>query len=634
MRGMGGGPGWNQGAVEDEDRVDVAEAGRIVKRTFRMMRPYRAGMFLAFVVLVGFTLMTVAGPLIVRYAINHGLTPGHFDKRVVVVSALVYLVVAISMGLLERGQIVLVNKVGESFLRDLRKRVFRHILSLSMSFFDREQTGRLVSRMTTDIDALENLVQQGMVIFVTSSLLFAGVIVIMAVLSPLLFVVTMVVLPPVVVASRKFRRESNVAYLNVRDRISQTLSTLQESLSGIRVVQAFRREESQFARFVDHNQAQYDANLYATKLSARYFPVVEFTNSAATAVIIGFGALLVHWHRTSIGTVSAFVLFLAYLIDPIQQFSQLFNLVQQSGAALKKIFGLMDTEPSVSERPGAVELPAKGELVVDRVSFSYRPGESEMVLRDVSIRVAPAERVALVGPTGAGKSTLAKLMARFYDPVEGTISFGGVNLANATFTSVRHRIAVVPQEGFLFHGTILDNVRLADDTASEDEVRQALRTIGCEQRFDALPEGLQTEVRERGSRLSAGERQLVSLARAALANPDVLILDEATSSLDPGTESEVEQALTALMAGRTVIVIAHRLSTAERADRVGVVDAGGLLELGTHEELVAKGGRYSDLYQAWIGQNHPEGSEVETFGGASEGGNGQGVVTSGQTTSS
>ena len=388
----------------------------------------------------------------------------------------------------------------------------------------------------------------------------------------------------------------------VRDRIGQTLSTLQESLAGIRVVQAFGREDEQFSRFVDHNQAQYEANVHAVRLSARYFPIVEFTNAAATAVIIGFGGLLVHWHRTSIGTVAAFVLFLAYLIDPIQQFSQLFNLVQQSGAALKKIFGLLDTEPSVAERPGAVDLPARGELVVDKVSFAYLPGERDTVLSDVSLTVSAAERIALVGPTGAGKSTLAKLMARFYDPTEGSVSYGGVDLKDATFPSVRRRIAVVPQEGFLFHGTILDNVRLADADATEDDVRRALRTIGCEDRFDALPEGLLTEVRERGSRLSAGERQLVSLARAALANPDVLILDEATSNLDPGTESVVERALSALMAGRTVIVIAHRLSTAERADRVGVVDAGGLIELGTHAELLAADGRYAALYAAWIGE--------------------------------
>ncbi|MGH8995742.1 MAG: ABC transporter ATP-binding protein [Acidimicrobiales bacterium] len=611
MRGMGGGGGWSQGAVEDDDRVDAAEAGRIVKRTWRMMKGYQRGLLAAFAVLVGFTLTTMAGPIIVGYTIDHGLAAHHFDRGVIIGAAVVYAVVAIFMGIFERAQIVMVNRVGESFLRDLRKRVFAHLLSLSMSFFDREQTGRLVSRMTADIDALENLVQQGLVIFVTSGLLFLGVVVAMLVLAPLMFLVTMVVLPPVVFASRKFRRDSNRAYLVVRDRIGQTLSTLQESLAGIRVVQAFGREDEQYSRFVEHNQAQYDANVHAVRLQARFFPIVEFTNALAMAVIIGFGALLVHWHRTNIGTVSTFVLFLAYLIDPIQQFSQLFNLVQQSGAAMKKIFGLLDTEPTVSERPGAVELPAKGGLVVAAVSFAYRPGETETVLSDVSITVSPAERIALVGPTGAGKSTLAKLMARFYDPVEGSVSYAGVNLADATFASVRHRIAVVPQEGFLFHGTILDNVRLANPDASEADVRRALRTIECEERFDSLPDGLLTEVRERGSRLSAGERQLVSLARAALANPDVLILDEATSSLDPGTESVVEKALTALMAGRTVIVIAHRLSTAERADRVGVVDAGGLLELGPHEELVAQGGRYAALYQAWIGQHQGEHEDLD-----------------------
>lgn len=602
MRG-GGGPGWSQGVVEDEDRVNRAEAGRIVVRTWRMMKPYQRGLMASMAVLLGFTLTTVAGPVIIGYAINHGLSPHHFSRAVVLWAAGVYLVMAVSMAFLERAQIVMVNKVGESFLRDLRKRVFAHLLSLSMSFFDREQTGRLVSRMTQDIDALENLVQQGIVIFVTSGLLVLGVLVIMAVLSPLLFLATMVVLPPVIISSRKFRRESNTAYLVVRDAISQTLSTLQESLAGIRVVQAFGREESQFSRFVGHNNAQYDANVHAVRLSARYFPIVEFTNATATAVIIGFGALLVHWHRTSIGTVSAFVLFLGYLIDPIQQFSQLFNLVQQSGAAMKKLFGLLDTEPTVSEKPGAVELPERGDLVVSGVTFSYRPGETETVLHDVDLTIAPAERLALVGPTGAGKSTLAKLMARFYDPVDGQVTYAGVDLKDATFASVRSRIAVVPQEGFLFHGTILDNVRLADTDATEEDVRRALRTIDCEERFDALPEGLLTEVRERGSRLSAGERQLVSLARAALANPKVLILDEATSSLDPGTESVVEHALTRLMEGRTVIVIAHRLSTAERSDRVGVVDSGGLLELGSHTELVALGGRYSELFAAWVGHN-------------------------------
>jgi ATP-binding cassette subfamily B protein len=382
---------------------------------------------------------------------------------------------------------------------------------------------------------------------------------------------------------------------------------LQESLAGVRVVQAFGREGRQSERFVTHNQAQYGANMEAVKISARYFPVVELSNTVAMAIVIGFGGLLVHWHRATVGTVTSFILYLALLVDPIQQFSQLFNLVQQSGAALSKLYALLDTKASVAERRGAVDLPYGGAINVTNVDFSYRPGHSDNVLSGVGLTIAHGERLALVGPTGAGKSTLAKLMARFYDPVAGTISYGGVDLRDATLASLRQRIAVVPQEGFLFHGSVLDNVRLARADATEQEVRTALRMIGCEERFDALPEGLATEVRERGSRLSAGERQLVSLARAALADPEVLILDEATSSLDPGTESVVEHAMNALMAGRTVVVIAHRLSTAERADRVGVVDQGQLLELGTHDQLVARGGRYAALYAAWMGQQNDAG---------------------------
>jgi len=300
--------------------------------------------------------------------------------------------------------------------------------------------------MTSDIDALENLVQQGIVIFVTSGLLFFGVIVIMAIKSPLLFLATMVVLPPVIISSRKFRRNSNDAYLVVRDRIGQTLSTLQESLAGIRVVQAFGREDEQFSRFVDHNQAQYEANVHAVRLSARYFPVVEFTNAAATAIIIGFGGLLVHWHRTSIGTVAAFVAVPGLPDRPHPAVQP----AVQPGAAVRcgpqEDFRTARHRGGGGREAGAVDLPSGGELVVDGVSFAYLPGERDTVLSDVSIRVSAAERVALVGPTGAGKSTLAKLMARFYDPIEGSVSYGGVDLKDATFASVRRHIAVVPKK--------------------------------------------------------------------------------------------------------------------------------------------------------------------------------------------
>jgi ATP-binding cassette subfamily B protein len=307
----------------------------------------------------------------------------------------------------------------------------------------------------------------------------------------------------------------------------------------------------------------------------------------------------VHDETLVIGTVAFFVLTLSNLFEPIQQLSQLFNIVQSAGAALDKLYALLDTAVDVPERPGAVDLPERGDVDVEGVGFAYVGGEP--VLADVDLHIPSGARIALVGPTGAGKSTLAKLVARLYDPTEGSVRFGGVDLRDATARSLRQRVVVVPQEGFLFNGTILENVRLARAGASDDEVRQAMAAIGVLERFDRLPEGLHTEVQERGSRFSAGEKQLVSLARAALADPAVLVLDEATSSLDPGTEVVVEHAVNQLMEGRTVIVIAHRLSTAQRADLVGVVADGRLQELGTHADLLAKGGRYTALFQNWSG---------------------------------
>jgi ATP-binding cassette subfamily B protein len=324
---------------------------------------------------------------------------------------------------------------------------------------------------------------------------------------------------------------------------------------------------------------------------------MEFLGVGAMALIIGLGGLFADQGLVTVGTVAAFVLYLNNLFDPVQNLSQQYNVVQSAGAALKKIFELFDVEPSIAERTGAVDLPATGAIDVADVSFAY--GDGPDVLRDVQLTIAPGERLALVGPTGAGKSTLAKLVVRFYDPRAGAVSFGSVDLRDATLHSLRERIVVVPQEGFMFAGTVRDNIRVGRPAASDADVEAAVDALGVRDRFDALPDGLDTEVRERGSRLSAGERQLVSLARAALADPTVLVLDEATSNLDPGTEHIAERALEVLTEERTVVVVAHRLSTAARADRVAVVDDGVLAELGTHDELIARGGRYARLFASW-----------------------------------
>jgi ATP-binding cassette subfamily B protein len=586
-------------AVAEEDKLTRDEARHVIRRAFRMLRPYRWEAVAGIGVILASTAAVLAGPALVRYGIDHGLVARPRDPGALNRAAIAYVVVAVAALVLTRMQVLLITRLGEKFLRDLRIRVFDHIQSMSMAFFDREPTGRLVGRMTSDIDSLQELVQQGLVMFVTNSLLIVFSVIVLVVMSPVLAVICLVSLPLVIAASVRFQRSSNEAYLAVRDRIGQTLSTLQEGLSGVRVIQAFGREDAQEQRFSEHNQAQLDAQMRAVKISARYFPVIEFAGVATTAAIVGIGGYLEHRDVVTVGTLVAFALYLTNLFEPIQQLSQLFNLVQQAGAALSKLFGLLDTRSSIEERVGAVDLPRRGALEARGVGFSY--DGVHPVLTDVDLTVAVGERLALVGPTGAGKSTLAKLLARLYDPTEGSIGYGGVDLRDATLRSLRERIVVVPQEGYLFNGTIMENVRIGRRGATDDEVVAALRLIGVEERFAAMPEGLETEVRERGSRLSAGERQLVSLARAALANPDVLVLDEATSSLDPGTEADVEAAMTALMEGRTVLVIAHRLSTAERADRVAVVDAGGIAEIGTHADLVERGGRYAALYASWAG---------------------------------
>ncbi|MBK9180639.1 MAG: ABC transporter ATP-binding protein [Acidimicrobiales bacterium] len=609
---------WFQGAVSDEDRLDRRGARQVLRRSGEFLRPYRRLVVAAGVLVVIWTLTVLAGPALVRYAIDHGLRPGDAAELNKAVAA--YVVVAIVSYGVYRAQILVVARVGEGFLRDLRVRVFDHLQSLSMSFYDREKAGVLVSRMTSDVDSLAELIQMGLLAFLSNGLLLVLSVAVLLAMSWQLALLCLVSLPLVILASVKFQRDSNRAYLTVRDRIGHNLSTLQEGITGVRVIQAFGREEVEVDRFSQSNRALFDAHMASVRISVWYLPIIEFAGIATTALVVGVGGLMVDRDALTLGTVAAFVLYLSNLFEPVQQLSQLFNTLQSAGAGLQKLYALLDTRSELPQRPGAVDLPGRGELRVEGVSFAYgaRPAEGEapdgeaggrtgqaphLVLRDVDLVVTPGEKLALVGPTGAGKSTLAKLCARLYDPGDGRVTFGGVDLRAATLGSLRERIVVVPQEGFLFSGTIRDNVRLARAGATDAEVERAMAAVGVLERFAALPEGLDTEVRERGSRLSAGERQLVSLARAALVDPAVLVLDEATSSLDPGTEALVEAAVDRLMAGRTVLVIAHRLSTAERADRVAVVADGRILEIGPHPELVELGGAYAALYRAWAGSH-------------------------------
>lgn len=587
---------WSQGGVTDEDRLSRAQARTVIGRVFKMAAPFRKTMYVAFLCVCVTTLCALAGPLLVRRGIDLGIRGQ--DPASLNISVALYLLVALIAYVFGRAQFLFLNRTGESFLRVLRLAVFRQMQRQSMAFYDRNKAGVLVARMTADIESMAELVQWGLLQFIAAGMLIVFALVLLATLSWQLTIVALLVMPMLIAASVKFQRDSNKAYLTVRDRVGANLSALQEGITTVRVIQAYAQEEETIRKFTKSNRELFKSHEHSVRVSTWYFALIEFGGVFASALIIGIGGWLVHRGDVTLGTVVAFTLLLSSLFDPVQQLSQLYNTVQSAGAALNKLFHILDAKPEVDEHPGAVALPNSGELVVSGIDFTYSGAENR-ALQNVSISVGVGEKLALVGPTGAGKSTLAKLMARLYDPQVGSVSYGGIDLKMATMSSLRERIVVVPQEGFLFNGTIRDNLRIARSSATDEEIDAAIAAIGATEHFATLPDGLDTEVRERGSRLSAGERQLVALARAALVDPAVLVLDEATSNLDPGTEAEVEHALERLMAGRTVIVVAHRLSTVQRADHIAVIADAQVAEYGTHEELIAKGGRYSALAAAW-----------------------------------
>ena len=587
---------WSSGGVSDEDRLSRAQAKTIVGRVFKMAAPFRKTMWMAFACVCVTTVCALAGPVLVKHGIDAGIRAN--DVGELNLSVAIYLMVAFLAYVFGRMQFLYLNRTGESFLRVLRLAVFRQMQRQSMAFYDRNKAGVLVARMTADIESMAELVQWGLLQFIAAGMLLVFAFFVLLTLSWQLTIVALLVMPLLIAASIKFQRDSNKAYLTVRERVGANLSALQEGITTVRVIQAYAQEEETIEKFTKSNRELFQSHERSVRISTWYFALIEFGGVFASALMIGIGGWLVHRGDVTLGTVVAFTLLLSSLFDPVQQLSQLYNTVQSAGAALNKLFQILDAKPEVDEHPAAVALPEAGELRVDGVTFNYA-GATNPALNNVSITVGVGEKLALVGPTGAGKSTLAKLMARLYDPQSGVVSYGGVNLTMATMDSLRKRIVVVPQEGFLFNGTIRDNLRIARSDATDEQIDAAVAAIGATEHFATLPDGLDTEVRERGSRLSAGERQLVALARAALVDPRVLVLDEATSNLDPGTEAEVEQALERLMSGRTVIVVAHRLSTVQRADHIAVIDAAGIAEYGTHEQLVALNGRYNALATAW-----------------------------------
>ena len=569
-------------------------------RLRELLRPDRRSVVLAALLVVLTTTAALSGPWILRYAIDHGLTGPHPDLGVVTRAGLLFLGIGLSALVLNRVQTTLVSRTGERFVRRLRERLFRHVLGMPPRFFERSAPGQLVSRMTSDVDALQLLVEGGLTQLAQALLTLLLLAIALGVLSWQLSLACLLVAPFVVVATLWFRRASRRAHLALRDRVADTVGNLSESLVGMREIQVMGQQERALAAFDEANRRQYDANVQSVRVQARYLPVMELLPVASSCIALGLGGWMVIEGRLTVGTLSAFLLYLQLTFEPVQSLSFLFNQVQSAAAALRKIFALLDTEGELPDGRGT--LPEYGDLELHGVSFGYVAG-APPVLDGVDLVVPRGEHLALVGPTGAGKSTLAKLVARFYDPTAGSITLGGTDLREAELAGLRRRVAMITQDGYVLDATVRENIRLARPEASDAEVEGAVARIGATEALAWLPQGLETAAGPGGAQLSAGQRQLVALARAALLEADVLVLDEATSDLDPGTEQAVTAAMAEVMRGRTVLVIAHRLSTILEADRIAVVADGGIAELGTHEELLARGGRYADLYASWPGDD-------------------------------
>jgi ABC-type multidrug transport system fused ATPase/permease subunit len=562
----------------------------------RFAARYKLRMALSIVSLLAATVTALAPPFLSKYAIDDGIRKHDLTKLWWIVGAFLL------AGLLNWGmsyvQTYLTGWVGERVLADLRNDLFQHLQRLSLGFYERNRAGVIISRLTNDVEAIDQLVTDGVTSLVQNTLTLLGTAVLLFVLDWRLALATLAVIPLMSVATIIFRVRSARAYSAVRERLGLVTATLAEDIAGMRVVQAFTRERANMDNFRDVAESYRESNMQTVVLNGLYFPFVDLLSTIALGVVLLYGGHLYFNGSVTIGTLFAFMLYVQNFFDPVQQLSQLYNTFLSAAAALDKIMDVLDQQPDVVDAPGAPELPqVEGHVRFEAVRFGY--GDGPEVLHSIDLEVPAGTTVALVGHTGAGKSTIAKLLARFYDPRDGRITIDGFDLRNVTQRSLRRQLGIVPQEGFLFAGTVRDNIAFGRPDASSEDVLRAARAVGAHEFILRLEDGYQTNLQERGTRLSLGQRQLVALARALLADPRILILDEATSSVDIGTERKIERALRLLLAGRTAFIIAHRLSTIRDADLIVVLEHGRVVEQGSHDELLARRGLYTSLYGDW-----------------------------------
>jgi len=596
-------PGWRGVSGEEVDEVSANLAGIFRARVRRLLgllfRPHRRPLLGAAALILLKTAATLSIPFLVGVAIDQGIRPGGPANLPTLVGLVIVLACAMSIGAIaNRAFLVLSGRIGQDVLYDLRLRLFGHVQSLSISFFERYTSGRIIARLTSDLDALQELLATGVSSVVTALLSVVAIAFILLRLDFRLGLATLVVFPLIVLLTQWFRSRSALSYRAVRTAIALVIVHYTESLAGIRAVQAFRREARNQEIFEEVVGRYRDANIWSNTLGATFGPGIYALGRVTTAAVLVYGGRLVVQGNLTLGILTAFILYLRQFFEPMQDLSQFYTVFQSASAALEKVSGVLDETPRVPEpeQPVTIAEPA-GALELEAISFGYR---ETPVLEDLTLQIPAGQVLALVGQTGAGKSTLARLVARFYDPDRGRILLDGADLRRLRASELRRSIVMVTQESFLFSGTIGENIAFGRPGASEAEVEEAARAVGAHGFIDSLPHGYQTDVRRRGVRLSSGQRQLVAFARAFLADPRVLILDEATSSLDLPTERLVQRALRTLLRKRTAIIIAHRLSTVEIADRVLVLERGRIIEDGTPSALARGTGRYHDLQAAWL----------------------------------